>query len=217
MAAAFKAARPTVVFYEGPDRGIADSAQATITSRGESGYVRWLAMKAGAKTRGLEPSPADQMAGIADAFGAEKAMLFFVGREAARLRDREGLQGEALDAAVAKLLVRVGPVAKAAGLTMPFTELDGLDRAWARYWPRGPSWRAAPTGWYDPLADDAATGGQFMAAINAASSENRNRHIFRLLAEAAGSGDRVFAVVGRNHVPMQAAALRCALAPSVKR
>ena len=51
-----------------------------------------------------------------------------------------------------------------------------------------------------------------MAAINAASSEARNAHMYRVLSRAALSGERVFAVVGRNHVPMQAEALRCALA-----
>ena len=60
--------------------------------------------------------------------------------------------------------------------------------------------------------DDAVTGGRFMAAINAASSEVRDIHMYRVLARAARSGEWVFAVVGRNHVPMQAEALRCALA-----
>ena len=51
-----------------------------------------------------------------------------------------------------------------------------------------------------------------MGAINRASSEFRNRHMYAVLAGAARSGERVFAVVGRNHVPMQAPALACALA-----
>ena len=70
---------------------------------------------------------------------------------------------------------------------------------------------SAPSAWFDPAADDAVTGGRFMAAINAASSEVRDVHMYRVLARAARSGERVFAVVGRNHVPMQAEALRCAL------
>jgi len=50
-----------------------------------------------------------------------------------------------------------------------------------------------------------------MGRINAASSEVRNLHMYRVLARAALSGEKVFAVVGRNHVPMQAPALACAL------
>ncbi|MBA3321606.1 MAG: hypothetical protein H0T45_09230 [Pyrinomonadaceae bacterium] len=47
--------------------------------------------------------------------------------------------------------------------------------------------------------------------INQESSGYRNLHMFRVLAQAAREGKKVFAVVGRNHVPMQAPALRCAL------
>jgi hypothetical protein len=36
--------------------------------------------------------------------------------------------------------------------------------------------------------------------------------MYAVLSEAAQQGERVFAVVGRNHVPMQAEALKCALA-----
>lgn len=43
------------------------------------------------------------------------------------------------------------------------------------------------------------------------SRSARNVHMFRVLTKAAMRGERVFAVVGRNHVPMQAPALRCAL------
>lgn len=38
-----------------------------------------------------------------------------------------------------------------------------------------------------------------------------NGHMVAVLAEAVREGERAFAVVGRNHVPMQAPALRCAL------
>lgn len=33
----------------------------------------------------------------------------------------------------------------------------------------------------------------------------------RLLVETVASGERVIAVVGRNHVPLQAPAIRCGL------
>jgi hypothetical protein len=35
--------------------------------------------------------------------------------------------------------------------------------------------------------------------------------MYNVLAKAALEGKRVFAVVGRDHIPMQEAALRCAL------
>ncbi|RZL14441.1 MAG: hypothetical protein EOO89_16110, partial [Pedobacter sp.] len=39
----FQRFKPTIVFYEGPDRGIALTDTATIKQFGESGYVRFLA------------------------------------------------------------------------------------------------------------------------------------------------------------------------------
>jgi len=212
--AGFAALRPTVVFYEGPDRGVGSTAEDTIATRGESGFVRHLAAGAGARAVSLEPSPAAQVAGLVETWPADQVFLFFVLRESARLRDREDLRGSALDGAVASLLSRAAAMARSAGLTPPFEDLAGLEAAYRVYWAEGPDWRAAPSAWFDPLADDAGTGGRFMAAINAASSELRNRHMHRVLAEAVLSGERVFAVVGRNHVPMQAEALRCALAAS---
>lgn len=209
---AFRAASPTVVFYEGPDRGVGADGPDTIATRGESGYVRWLAAQGGARIAPLEPSPIDLFAALTVRFPADQVELFFVLREAVRLRDREGLPPEALNDAVATMLSRLAGLTAVAGVEAPFADLEGLKTAYSRYWTDGPDWRAAPAAWFDPLADDAATGGRFMAAINAASSEVRNAHMYRLLSRAALSGERVFAVVGRNHVPMQAEALRCALA-----
>ena len=209
---AFHAAAPTVVFYEGPDRGVGADGADTIQTRGESGYVRWLAGRTGARVAPLEPSPLDQFNALSERFPADQVDLFFVLREAVRLRDREHLAPEALESAVATLLSRLASMTAGAGVEVAFADLDGLRAAYARYWSDGSDWRAAPSAWFDPLADDAETGGRFMAAINAASSEVRNVHMYRVLARAARSGERVFAVVGRNHVPMQADALRCALA-----
>jgi hypothetical protein len=53
--ARWKGFKPTVAFYEGPSRPIADSATDTIMRFGESGYVRWLARRDGARVERLEP------------------------------------------------------------------------------------------------------------------------------------------------------------------
>lgn len=206
---AFDEARPTVVFYEGPDRGIGADGPDSITTRGESGYVRWLASTTGATTRPLEPSPIALFEDLAEDYPADQVELFFVLREATRLRDREKLEGQALDEAVATLLGRLRTMS--VDINLPFSDLAGLEAAYAEYWTRPADWRTVPANWFDPVADDAETGGRFMAALNAASSERRNVHMYRVLAEAALSGEQVFAIVGRNHVPMQEDALRCAL------
>jgi hypothetical protein len=203
--AAYRAFRPTVVFYEGPERPLEATAEATIRAYGESGFVRWLAAQDGVPVARLEPGPAADFGAVAGALDAERATLFFVLREAARLRDRKGVTGDSLRQAVGALLER------AASMGLPIGSLDRLAAAYARHFVTPSDWAEAPGAWFDPLADDAETGGVFMAAANRASSDARNRHMARVLAEAARRGERVFAVVGRNHVPKQAPALRCAL------
>ena len=209
IAAEFAAAKPTLAFFEGPNRGERASAEQTIRETGESGYLRFLAKAAGAKVRTLEPTPAEQFGMLVKAFPADQVLLFFVLRETVRLRDREKLSGDALDAAVAKLLAQAAQAAPG----LPFTDVAGLDAAARRYWPDR-DWRAAEARWIGPGADDAETGGRFIGAINRADSTNRNRHMVRIFAEAVNAGERPFVLVGRNHVPMQVAALDCALGGS---
>lgn len=210
IAREFKAAQPTIAFFEGPDRGIGSDAADTIRRTGESGYLRYLAHEAGVPAHSLEPSPGKQMAELMQSFPADQVLLFFVTREAARLRDREGLKGPALDNAVATLLQRVRDLAARTQVTLPFDDLAGLDKTFSRYWPDR-DWRTADAAWFSPLADDAATGGRFMAAINRADSGNRNRHLLQSLQDAVAAGQRPFVLIGRNHVPMLAPALDCML------
>lgn len=207
---AFGAAAPTVIFYEGPDRGFATDEAATIAGMGESGLVRFLASKNGAQVRSLELSPPDQVKALLATFPADQVMLFFILRETARMRDREGKSGAALDEAVSAMLRKMGPMASAMGLSEPIADLPALDSAARKYW-HGRDWRTLPANWFSPGADDKATGGIFLGAINRADSGNRDRHMFGMIADAVKSGEKVFVVVGRNHVPMIAPALDCAL------
>jgi hypothetical protein len=210
VAARFGDTRPTLVFFEGPDRGVAGSAEETIRSRGESGYARFLAAEAGIQARSLEPSPGQQLGMLLAGHPLDQVTLFFLLREATRLRDREGLSGAALDQAAGQLIQRSAQLAGGAGLTLPVTDLATLDAAVRRYWPDR-DWRTLPADWISPGADDARTGGVFLGAINRSDSMSRDRHMVRQLVEAVQAGNRVFVVVGRNHVPMQRPALDCAL------
>lgn len=210
ISASFAAAKPTIAFFEGPDRGTRDGAGSAIMETGESGYLRMLAREAAIPALSLEPSPPEQIKTLMAQFPADQVILFFVVRESTRLRDRELLQGEKLEAAVAKLLEKVAPMEPALGAPLPFKDIAGLDRAFRRYWP-GRDWKTADAAWFSPTADDAATGGIFAAAINRADSSNRNRHMVKLFAAAAAEGQRPFVIVGRNHVPMISPALECVL------
>lgn len=206
----FAAAKPTLVFFEGPDRGLLATSEQTIRKMGESGFARFLAKEAGVPARSLEPPPAAQLEALVREFPQDQVLLFFTLREAARLRDREGLTGGGLDEAMGKLLGKVAALGREAGLDLAFTDVAGLQKAFERYWPNR-SWRTAQSSWFSPLGDDASTGGVFLARINRADSRNRDRHMVRQFADGARRGDRLFVVVGRNHVPMITQALDCAL------
>lgn len=210
IAALFAETRPTIALFEGPDRGIRPGAGETIRETGESGYLRFLADGAGIPARSLEPPPLEQLQGLMRDFPVDQVFLFFVLREATRMRDREGKSGAALDAAVVTLLGRVQGLAAPAGIQLPFADVAELQAAFARYWP-GRDWRTADARWFSPIDDDASTGGVFTGAINRADSTNRNRNLVRLIVAAVAAGERPFALIGGSHVPMIRPALDCAL------
>ncbi len=208
---AFRTAAPTLVFYEGPDRGEAANVEETIRSAGEPGWLRFAAKRAKVAIRTLEPNPQQQLGMLIREFPIDQVLLFFVLRDAAIRRERDGLTAAALDAATTALLHRARLMAGAGNIALPFTDIAGLETAAARYWP-GRDWRTLPRSWFTPGSNDAATGGQFVGANNRADSRNRDRNLVAHIVEAVQGGERVFVVIGRNHVPMLAPALDCALA-----
>jgi hypothetical protein len=209
---AFRTAAPTLVFYEGPDRGEAASAEETIRTMGEPGWLRFAAKQSKVAVRTLEPNPQQQLGMLMGEFPLDEVLLFFVLRDAAIRRERDGLAGTALDAGTTALLQRARQMAGAGNIALPFTDIAGLEAAAARYWP-GRDWRTLPRAWFTPGSNDGETGGQFVGAINRADSRNRDRNLVAQIVEAVKGGERVFVVIGRNHVPMLAPALDCALAP----
>jgi hypothetical protein len=205
---AWNALKPTVAYYEGPNRPIAETKDETIKQAGESGFVRFLAKRDGVPFVSLEPSPVEEAAHVSRRFTPEQVMLFYVLRETARLRERRKLPEAELKAAVAQLVERA---AKMKGFEGAFKDVAGLETAYRKYWTSPADWWEAPQAWFDPLKSSKETGGIFTNDINAMSSGYRNLHMYRALAGATLEGKRVFAVVGRNHVPMQTPALRCAI------
>lgn len=205
---AWQAFKPTAAFYEGPNRPVAPTRDETIKQAGESGFVRFLAARDNVPFRSLEPSPPEEAAYIMKKYSPEQVMLFYVLREAARLRERRKLPEEELKRTVAQLLTQAS---KMKGFEAIIPDLEALDAAYRKYWSAPAQWWQAPAEWFDPIRPSSETGGLFTNEINRMSSEYRNLHMYRLLAGAALEGKRVFAVVGRNHVPMQERALRCAL------
>lgn len=201
--------RPTVVFYEGPARGEAGTAEETIRRFGESGFVRFLGRRGGARIERLEPDPRAEAAHVLERFPAEQVKLFYLLRETARLRDRRGMAEPELRAAAEQMIARMAEL---------FPEIAGevrstaeLETAYRRYWTEPADWWMAPSEWFDPGRTSAETGGVFTNEVNRASSEFRDRHMFEAVAREVLRGERVLAVVGRDHVAAQSPALRCAI------
>lgn len=206
IAAAWDSLRPTAAFFEGPDRGIAGSREETIRRFGESGFVRWLADRDGVEVSSLE-DPLAEADHLRSRFPEDQVLLFYLLREASRLRERRVLGGVEIVAAIGTLIDRAREIGL---LGEDAPTVDDLASMYARYWSEPADWWNAPSAWFSPLGDPAVTGGRFTHAVNRASSEFRNRHMASVLASSAWAGERVFAVVGRNHVPMQAPAIACA-------
>ena len=200
---------PTMAFYEGPNRPIADSADATVRQAGESGFLRFLARRDGVQLARLEPPPQDEAAYVRERFGAERTELFYLLRNAAQQRERRGASPEVLKAETAQLITRMAALP---GGTSVIRSVDDLQAAYARHWTAPANWWEAPMAWFDPLKDSNDTGGVFTNDVNRASSAFRNIHMVRVLSQAVRDGQRVIAVVGGNHVPLQEAALRCEIA-----
>lgn len=208
--AAWERQRPTLAFYEGPDRPLQPAREDTIRQTGESGYVRFLARRAQVPVATLEPPPRAELEYVSARFPADQAALFYLLREAARLRERMHLPPEQISARIDAMLAKTAQM----GLgTFGVKSSGDLQPLYERYWKTPANWWEAPAAWFDPGQASSATGGVFTNEINAASSRFRDRHMLETLAAAVRRGERVFAVVGRNHVAAQAQALHCALKP----
>ncbi|MCX2740143.1 hypothetical protein [Pontibacter anaerobius] len=116
---------------------------------------------------------------------------------------------EQVKAAIAQLLPKASQMLPAFADVLPDTA--SLQPAFEKYWSALAEWWQAPTAWFTPGGNGEETGGKFTNEINRHISEFRDLHMYRLLTEAVLRGERVLAVVGRNHVPMQAPAIRCTL------
>ena len=123
-----------------------------------------------------------------------------------RLRDRKGLSRDELERSLVKMLARPTP-----GLPAPIRTLEELESAFWRHWPYPRRWWEARAEWFSPFYSSGRTGGIFTNELARASSALRDRHMYEVLVRAVLEGQRVLAVVGRDHLPMQVPALRCAL------
>jgi hypothetical protein len=200
--------RPTTAFFEGSGSDIGGSRDEAIRHSGEPGLVRFLAARDKVSVASLEPSRQGEVKYLLTKFSAEQVKLFYVLRETAQLRERRRYQAPELKLVAIKALAYWTNVN---GLENVVRDVAELEVAYRRYWKTPQNWWDASIDWFNPLKSSSQTGGVFANEVNQESSFYRNLHMYEVLVEATLKGERVFAVVGREHVPMQEAALKCAI------
>lgn len=199
--------QPTVAYFEGTGNFIGATLTESLERSGEPGLVRYLARDGGIVANSLEPSTDQEVESLLKSFTAEQLILFYVARAVVEERDRRGVSTASVDSLLGQNLDQIHRVTKLAA-TLPTA--DAFRAAFNRWFPdMNPA--AAPTNWFDPLRTSEMTGSKFLNDVNRASSALRDVHMYQTLAASWKPGARIFAEVGRDHIPAQAAALRCAL------
>jgi hypothetical protein len=204
---AWKKLTPTIAFYEGTDTLVRASCEEAIKLDGEPGLVRFLARRDHVPAASLEPNRQDEIDFLLKTFSAEQVKLFYVLRVIAELRERNKYTASDLKGDVSRILDRF---TRYRGLDTVMRSDKDLEDAYRRYWKSPEHWWEAPTMWFNPLVSSSATGGVFTNEANQASSTFRDVHMFELISKSMRDGEKIFAVVGRDHIPMQEAALKCA-------
>jgi hypothetical protein len=208
MEAAWRKLQPTIAFYEGFGTSVADSADAAIRQDGEPGLLRFLASRSDVPAHSLEPSREAEVESLLTHFSAQQLVMFYVLRIVNEERREDHVSGSALDSAFATALAYIQRTPKLAGV-LPDT--GALRAAFGAIFPTMDP-LAVPDRWFDPNHTSAEIGSKFFNDVNRASSMFRDEYMYDQLAAALQvPGARVFAEVGRDHIPAQAAALRCVL------
>jgi hypothetical protein len=208
MEAAWHQLRPTIAFYEGFGTSVGDSAVAAIRQDGEPGLLRFLASKSGVPAHSLEPSREAEVRSLLRQFSAEQLVMFYVLRIVNEERRESHVSGSSLDTAFATDLAYIHRTPNLAGV-LPDT--SALRAAFGAVFPAIDP-LAVPDRWFDPNHTSAETGSKFFNDVNRASSMFRDEYMYDQLAAALQAPRaKVFAEVGRDHIPAQAAAFRCVL------
>jgi hypothetical protein len=199
---------PTIAFYEGTSARSGGSPDEAIRQDGEPGLLKFLAAKSGIVAHSFEPSREDEVNALLARFPPELLVMFYALRPVTERRTRLGASKPALDTAVAQSLAGAHRIERLKGV-LPDTA--ALRAAFAKLAP-GVDPTNVPDDWFNPVPNSEQTGKGLFNNVNSASSLFRDVAIYRHLAEAARTpGARIFAEVGRDHIPAEAAALRCAV------
>lgn len=202
----FNAIRPTVIFYEGPERSLPLTRNSAIQEAGDSGFVRFVAAQNNVPALPLEPSRQAEIDVLLQRFPPEQIKLFYALRQAVELR--EVWHYSSKDKLRQGIIQALNRLSMFDGLTTVVTDIAEFEALYQQYWPHNDWWNA-PQEWFNPVFTTAETGGRFTNDIHRTASTFRNQHMVQVLSEAVHQGHQVMAVAGKGHLPLQAPALKC--------
>lgn len=203
---AWRKSKFDIALFEGPNRGFLTTKNETIEKLGESGFLRFLASQDSVETQSLEPNPVHEAQYLSQYFSIEKIKLFYLIREANRVRESFLWDEVQIKSHIENVLLKANALDI---INDTILTIRDIEDSFKKYWGHELKWWQAPSNWFDPLQESENTGGIFTNDVNRYSSNYRNFHMYELITGLLRNNKRVFAVVGRNHIPMQSKALQC--------
>jgi hypothetical protein len=200
--------KPDVAYNEGGNPPTDIVLSSAVQRAGEAGLVRYLAARDQVPVATFEPKDVDEIRFLLKRYSPEQVKVFIVLRS--YLTFRKSKQDETSEQYISRVLL--SPMWEQAGIAEPVRKLEEFREACKRLFPDLDDWREIPIEWFDPAAE-----GHFTNDAANESGGVRDRHIFQVLTDRARRGDRVFAVIGASHVPVQEPALVATLGPPTRK
>lgn len=198
ITAAWDELRPTFALLEGRLGYGLGGARFAVQQFGEPGLVYALAQRDDVEVYSIEPDALDQARALAEATDPEAAAAMLTMRFVWSNSPRP-YSNAVLEEGLRKRAVGV--------LDGVFADAEAFDRWWTARW-------LSELGDWRELSDERMIprrGRTEIERVWAIDTELRDEHMTRVLVEQVRAGKRVFAVIGRSHVPVQEPALRALL------
>lgn len=200
--------KPDVAYNEGGNPPTVGVLATAVERYAEAGLLRFLAARDSVPVATFEPKDADEIRALRQRYSADQVKVWYALRSFLTFRSSKHEQSS--DEFMAGVLN--GPVWKATELADSVKNVAELQAACDKVFTGLKDWREVPEDWFDPTQE-----GQFTNEAQNDSGVFRDKHIFRVLTKRAQRGDRVFAVIGASHVPVQEPALVAALGPPLRK
>ena len=178
--------------------GFAETAAATIATKGVPGYTRLLAQQHQVPTERLD-DPTAEYAYLRTQVDAEQLKLYYLLREARRFRQRTGADKFLTVKMMHKLIAQSATFLP--GTENTIQSVPELAAAFRKHCPGAGQWWDAPATYFCPQAAALYPIGSFSRTINDAINAYRQRYVYAPLAARAAAGERILVVTSCDQLP----------------